>query len=48
MASALQEGTRLVLITVDDVLRLQTSEQFTLLLIKRMLGLIASGSFVLN
>lgn len=47
-ASALQEGIRLVLITVDDVLRLGTSEEFTLLLVKRVLGLAASGSFVLN
>jgi hypothetical protein len=47
-ASALRDGIRLVLITVDDVLRLRTSEEFTLLLVKRVLGLAASGSFVLN
>ena len=47
-ASAQVSGIRLVLITVEDVLRLRTSEEFTLLLIKRVLGLAASGSFVLN
>ena len=47
-ATALRDGIRLVLITVEDALRLHTSDEFTLLLVKRVLGLAASGSFVLN
>jgi hypothetical protein len=46
--SALSDGIRLVLITIDDVAGLPTSEEFTQLLIRRVLGLAASGSFVLN
>lgn len=47
-ASAQRDGIRLVLITVEDVLRLRRSEELTRLLIKRVLGMAASGSFVLN
>jgi hypothetical protein len=47
-ASAQTSGTRLVLITMDDILRLQTSNEFVTLLIKRVLGLAASGTFQLN
>ena len=47
-ASAQTSGIRLVLVTMDDILRLQTSEEFVRLLIKRVLGLAASGTFQLN
>lgn len=47
-ASAQTSGIRLVLVTMDDILRLQMSEEFVRLLIKRVLGLAASGTFQLN
>lgn len=47
-ASAQTYGIRLVLVTMDDILRLQTSEELIRLLIKRVLGLAASGTFQLN
>jgi hypothetical protein len=47
-ASAQTSGFRVILITFDDILRLRTSEEFTDLLVRRLLGLIASGTFQLT
>jgi hypothetical protein len=47
-ASAQVSGYRLVLITFDDILSLKTAEEFTDLLVRRLLGLIASGTFQLS
>jgi len=38
----------MVLITMDDIMRLQTSDEFVRFLIKRVLGLAASCTFQLN
>jgi hypothetical protein len=46
-ASAQVSGYRVVLITFDDLVGLRTSDEFTDLLVKRLLGLIASGTFQL-
>jgi hypothetical protein len=46
-ASAQTSGFRILLITMKDLLRLRTSDEFTTLLVKRMLGLAASGTFQL-
>jgi hypothetical protein len=47
-SSAQTSGTRLILVTLDDILRLSTPDQFTTLLVKRVLGLAASGTFQLD
>jgi hypothetical protein len=44
-ASAQVSGRRIVLVTFDDIIGLKTSEEFTGLLVKRLLGLVASGTF---
>lgn len=47
-AAAQTLGNRVLLITFDDILGLRTADEFTDLLVKRLLGLIASGTFQLN
>jgi Restriction endonuclease len=47
-ASAQTSGYRILLIIMDDLLRLRTSDEFTTLLVKRLLGLAASGTFQLT
>jgi restriction endonuclease len=46
-ASAQISGYRIVLVTFDDIVGLRTSREFAGLLVKRLLGLIASGTFQL-
>ncbi len=47
-ASAQTSGYRILLIVMDDLLQVRTSDEFTLLLVKRLLGLAASGTFQLT
>ena len=47
-ASAQTSGRRILLIVMDDLINLKTSDQFATLLVKRLLGLAASGTFQLN
>ncbi len=47
-AAAQSLGNRVLLITFDDILKLRTTDEFTDLLVKRLLGLIASGTFQLT
>jgi hypothetical protein len=47
-ASAQTSGRRVLLITMDDLVDLKTSDQFATLLVRRFLGLVASGTFQLN
>jgi hypothetical protein len=47
-ASAQTSGFRILLITMDGLLRLRTTDEFTTLLVKRLLGLVASGTFQLT
>jgi hypothetical protein len=47
-AAAQTLGHRVLLITFDDILSLRTAADFTDLLVRRLLGLIASGTFQLN
>lgn len=47
-SSAQTSGIRLILVTFDDILRLKAPDQFTTLLVKRVLGLAASGTFQLD
>lgn len=44
-SSAQASGIRLVLVTFEDILRLKAPDQFTTLLVKRMLDLVASDTF---
>jgi hypothetical protein len=44
-SSAQTSGYRILLIIMDNILRLRTSDEFTRLLVKRLLGLAASGTF---
>ena len=41
-------GKRLLLVTMDELLSLKDSDQFATLLVKRLLGLAASGTFQLD
>jgi hypothetical protein len=43
--SAQTSGYHILLIIMDDILRLRTSDEFTRLLVKRLLGLAASDIF---
>ncbi|MBF6150205.1 restriction endonuclease [Nocardia nova] len=46
-ASALQENTRILLVTTDDLMALTSSKDVVVLLHKRLLDLIAAGTFTL-
>ena len=47
-SSAQTSGKRLLLVTMDELLKMKTSDQFAMLLVKRLLGLAASGTFQLD
>ena len=47
-ASAQTSGYRLVLMTMDELVGLKKSEDFTSLLVRRLLSLAASGTFQLD
>jgi hypothetical protein len=47
-AMALSRGHRLIVITLDDLLKVSTPKQLTDLLVDRLLSRIASGTFQLS
>lgn len=47
-SSAQTSGKRLVLVTMDELLMMKTSDQFATFLVRRLLGLAASGTFQLD
>jgi hypothetical protein len=47
-ATAQVSGKRLLLVTMDELLGMKNSDQFATLLVKRLLGLAASGTFQLD